>query len=163
MPVTFGEPLADDAREGVVAQLTALMADMVTNSVVPRFAAVYTHHNSTPNVLFNFASVGLDRNMSLKQGSGAGVSVGSLSRHSFEVSIRVGVSNLNDAVDEELCGRLCDSIINWIERTRNWSTSHGFRWRVGPEFRIAMNETFADIAARGALINFVVMDWEKHI
>lgn len=162
MPVAFGMPIADDAREGIVAQLTALMAQMVTDSIVPRFAAIYTHHNSTSMPLFPFASVGIERSMSTKEGSGAGTSVGSLSRHSFEVSVRVAVSNLNEPTDEEMEGRLCDSFINWVERTRNWSTSNGFRFRMGPEIRVAMNEVFPDIAARGALISFVVMDWEKH-
>lgn len=159
MPVTYGNTAFDDARDKVCDALDALGANMVSNSVVPRFAAissgVYVHrlHLQDVALTFNTMSAGISEVTHTQ------LSPGRIEfMYRFEVRILTG--NVNSYFDEELFYRLANSVINWL--FAHLSLGSGHQVKPSISIQIEPNIVFSDTMTRGGRVLFTTFGVEEY-
>ena len=152
MPTQYGTYTSfESARTLIAAELTALAADMVTNSIDPAIASVHSIHHADPALTFPAVSVGItaseDEFPALKSDPG-----GPYIRSYIQVDIRVMIGNRNSYMDELKIGRLLNSIQNWLHENRRLDTSN----RVWGPMRTTMADEFDDTDTIGGTLSLVV-------
>jgi hypothetical protein len=155
MPTIYGtNDNFDEIRTLVAAELTALIANMATNSIVPALAAVYTTHTGTPNMSFPCATIRVTQMDSdpVHQHSSP---VGPRLRAVATVQIRILIGYVNAYYDDIKIGRLMTSVINWFSEQRKLSARYRI-WSDGM-CRAEMAEPFADTQTLGGVVTFQVM------
>lgn len=141
----------ESARTLVVAELTALAANMVTNAISPAIASVHSTHLADPALTFNAVSVGIisseDEFPAMKSDPG-----GPYIASYVTVEVRVMIGNRNAYMDEIKIGRLLSSIQNWLQENRALDASN----RVWNTMRTTIGDRFGDTDTIGGTLQFVV-------
>ena len=147
----------EDIRTKMVAQVTALIAQMDTDSTDPEIDYVYSTHHGTLALQFNSVSVGVagvDQSLIAVQSSPSGPVLDAL----YQIELRVMIGNLNVYHDEIKVGRLCQSLLNWMQENRNL----GDQWHIHGESRAELDAVFDDTHTIGGLVTLVAERWQSH-
>ncbi len=158
MAVFYGDSNnLETTRSKIVAQVTSLIAQMVTDATDPAIAEVHSTNFETLGLTFNAVTVevdGLDQSYIAQGGSPIGPTLNVL----FQVTLRVMIGNANAYQDTIKQGRLIQSILNWFNENR----SLGDQFHIQDEMRAELGLEFEDIQAIGGTITLVVQAPEDH-
>ena len=155
MPTTFGNTAFQDARDAVVAELDALMANMVSNSIVPKFDAVYDTHLENPALDYNCVSVGIPEITSLN------VSIHNRPEFLYKIELRIMTADMNGNVEEERFLDLANSVVNWFY-TYGQSMADNFRFKPDRGVEVVSNVQFAETMSIGGTVTFYVFGFEEY-
>lgn len=153
MPTIYGtqDPL-EDIRSVVVAEMTALIAQMVTDGTDPAVGAAYSTHWATANLTFPSVSVGIIA-AELKFPSLQSSPRGPLVDTHATVEIRVMIGRTNEYMDEIKIMRLCQSVVNWLQEHRTTQTDDVRLW---DPMQVEGPQTFSDTDTIGGLVRLVM-------
>lgn len=154
MATQYGSDQAyENARDDVVTEMTAMIAQMVTDGDSPRPAAVYAGHTSTVPMLMPCVTVGLETGIHSLPAHSANDG-GPATRTLIGITIRVliGYTPITYADDEKI-GRLIQSVLNWMNENRVMTSGS----RAYHEFNSELPVEFDDTETLGGKITFLVM------
>lgn len=154
MPTTFGNTAFQDARDAVVAELDALMANMVANSIVPKFDAVYDTHLENPALDFNCVSVGIPEIVSVDQ-------VTNRPEFLYKIELRIMTGAANSNFEEERFLDLANSVVNWFY-TYGQSMADSFRFKTERGVQVESNVVFSDTRSLGGTVTFYIYGFEEY-
>lgn len=154
MPTTFGNTAFQDARDAVVAELDALMANMVSNSISPKFDAVYDTHLENPALDFNCVSVGIPEIESVDQ-------ITNRPEFLYKIECRIMTGAANSNFEEERFLDLANSVVNWMY-TYGASMTDNFRMKTERGVEVESNVVFSDTRSIGGTVTFYVYGFEEY-
>lgn len=151
MATIYGQNTAFDViRTRVSANLDALAANMVTNSIVPRFDAVYDTHWENPAIDFNAVSYSISEVIGF---TNSGMGAGEI-EFLYTIEFRIMTGDTNQPYDEVTFLRLANSVLNWfLERLGAIGSNLRVKTESGRNiFRVEPNITFDDTRTVGGRV-----------
>jgi hypothetical protein len=147
----------EEVRTLLTTTLTALIAQMVTDSVDPRFAAVYTSHTGTVPMTFPCATIGtgiITQTFPALKSDPGGPAVSS----DVTATIRVLIGYRNAYMDELKIGRLINSTLNWFQEHRALDSGN----RIWNELTATVGDSFDETDTIGGTITLLVRSYEGY-
>lgn len=141
----------ETVRTLLVAELTALAANMVTNSTDPAILDVDSDHTGDPALTFPAVSVGITGGVG-EMAAWSAAATGPLVSFDVQADIRVMIGNRNEYMDESKLGNLMASIVNWLNENRALDANH----RIWGEFQVSLRDTFEDTDTIGGIVTVAV-------
>jgi hypothetical protein len=161
MATIYGQNTAFEIiRTRVSANLDALAANMVTNSIVPRFDAVYDTHWENPAIDFNAISYSVSEIVGFVT---EGSSVGRI-EFLYSIEMRIMTGNDNQPYDEVTFLQLANSVANWfLERLTTLGSNLRVKTEGGREIiRVEPNITFSDTRTVGGRVILLIYGFEAY-
>lgn len=153
-PTVYGTDEAyETALDDVVAELTALIAAMVTAGTSPALVAVYEGHTSQIPMTFPCATVGLAGGRHVLPAIAATLP-GPATRTRIAISIRVLIGYAPVTYrDDRKIGRLLNSVLNWFNEHRLLTSGA----HVPDDIDTEIVGVYSDVDALGGEVRFDVM------
>jgi hypothetical protein len=161
MATIYGQNTAfETIRTRVGANLDALAANMVTNTIVPRFDAVYDTHWENPAIDFNAISYSVSEIVGfVTPGSGVG-----RIEFLYNIEMRIMTGNDNQPHDEVTFLQLANSVANWfLERLHALGSNLNVKTETGRDIiRVEPNVTFEDTRTIGGRVWLLIYGFETY-
>lgn len=158
MPAIYGTNTAFDTFRAMLAtQLAALEAQMVTDAVTPRFAAIYNTHWDTPAVVFPSISVGIPQVIDRPLSSAGQI------EYLYSVELRILTGESNAPNDEVVFLELANSVFNWFRSHRAALKTAGFYIKDEVGIKVEPNIVYEDTRTIGGRVMITFFGIESYV